>query len=90
MAKVKYFSLRYITGKKEEYINADTIDELLDIIHEKYPKMRSYDYHSNGKVAGAGDLTILVNGRNIAFLGGLDTKLEKDNVVALLLPAGGG
>jgi molybdopterin synthase sulfur carrier subunit len=91
--KVKFFtSLREITDKKVDEIqlkNAITIEELLNILSEKYSKeFREYIYNKKGKVQDF--LSFLVNGKNINVLQGFDTKLKQGDTIAILPPVGGG
>ena len=85
-------SLREITGKKVDEIqlqNAITVDELLTLLSEKYGKnFREYIYNKKGEVQGF--LSFLVNGKNINIMQGFDTKLQENDVVAILPPVGGG
>ena len=91
--EVKFFtSLREITGKKVDEIqlqNTVTVDELLTLLSEKYGKnFREYIYNKKGEVQGF--LSFLVNGKNINIMQGFDTKLQENDVVAILPPVGGG
>ena len=91
--EVKFFtSLREITGKKVDELQlqtAITVDELLTLLSEKYGKnFREYIYNKKGDVQGF--LSFLVNGKNINIIQGFDTKLQENDVVAILPPVGGG
>ena len=91
--EVKFFtSLREITGKKVDEIqlqNTITVDELLTLLSKKYGKnFREYIYNKKGEVQGF--LSFLVNGKNINIMQGFDTKLQENDVVAILPPVGGG
>ena len=91
--EVKFFtSLREITGKKVDEIqlqNTITVDELLTLLSEKYGKnFREYIYNKKGDVQGF--LSFLVNGKNINIMQGFDTKLQENDIVAILPPVGGG
>ena len=91
--EVKFFtSLREITGKKVDEIqlqNTITIDELLTLLSEKYGKnFREYTYNKKGDVQKF--LSFLVNGKNINIMQGFDTKLQENDVVAILPLVGGG
>ena len=91
--EVKFFtSLREITGKKVDKIQLQdtvTVDELLTLLSEKYGKnIREYIYNKKREVQGF--LSFLVNGKNVNIMQGFDTKLQENNVVAILPPVGGG
>lgn len=91
--EVRFFtSLREITGKKVEEIqlqDAITVEELLTKLSKKYGKeLREYLYNEEEKIHDY--LSILVNGKSINVLQGLDTKLKKGDVIAILPPVGGG
>jgi molybdopterin synthase sulfur carrier subunit len=91
--EVKFFtSLREITGKKVDEIhlqNTVTVEELLTLLSEKYGKnFREYIYNKKGEVQKF--LSFLVNGKNINIMQGFDTKLQDNDVVAILPPIGGG
>ena len=91
--EVKFFtSLREITGKKVDKIqlqNPITVNELITLLSEKYGKnFREYIYNNKGDVQEF--LSFLVNGKNINIMQGFDTKLQEDDVVAILPPVGGG
>jgi len=66
----------------------DTINVLVGRIAKK-AGLKRRGYLGNYRVIG-GDLAILVNGRNIDLLKGLDTPLEDGDEVVLMPPAAGG
>ena len=91
--EVKFFtSLREITGKKVDEVQLQdiiTIEELLTQLSKKYGKnFREYLYNEKAKVHPY--LSILVNGKSINVLQGLDTELKEGDTVAILPPVGGG
>jgi molybdopterin synthase sulfur carrier subunit len=91
--EVKFFtSLREITGKKVDRIqlqDAITVNELVKMLSEKYgKKFREYIYDKDGLTQKF--LSFLVNGKNINKMQGFDTKLEDQDVIAILPPVGGG
>ena len=91
--EVKFFtSLREITGKKVDTIqlqDAITVNELVKMLSEKYgKKFREYIYDKDGLTQEF--LSFLVNGKNINKMQGFDTKLEDQDVIAILPPVGGG
>lgn len=91
--RVKFFTtLREITGKKEdeiEFSRALTIGLLMKQLSKKYGKeFNDYVYDELGNVHG--HLHFLVNGKSIAGLNDLKTKLKDGDQVAILPPVGGG
>lgn len=91
--KVKYFTvLRELIGKKEEEIElkrATTVGDLIALIAQRHGReVESYLYDADGKVKSF--LQFLVNGKSIATLGGLETKLTNGDIVAIIPPVGGG
>ena len=81
MVKVKVFStLREICGKEFE-IDAKDVKEMLKKAGEKYGK--EFKRQSRGA-------SILVNGKNISYLGGLRTSLAPSDEAVILPPAAGG
>jgi molybdopterin synthase sulfur carrier subunit len=81
MVKVKVFStLRDICGK-EFVIDAANVKELLKESKKKYGK--KFANQTKG-------VSILVNGKNISYMDGMETELKAADEVALLPPAAGG
>ena len=89
--KVKLFAdLREIVGKKEINASAKNVGELLYYLGEKYDKLGEKLFKSNGMEEKCKFLNILVNGRNIELLEGLQTKLSEEDKIAIFPPIGGG
>ena len=91
--EVRFFtSLREITGKKVEKVqlqNSITVEELLTGFSKKYGReFMEYLYNEEGKVHSY--LSILINGKSINVLQGLDTELKESDTIAILPPVGGG
>jgi len=91
--KVKFFTtLREIVGKPQEQIelsDAVTVNELLQQLGEKHgEKFTRYLYDEEGTVRG--HLSFFINGKSITTWQGLKTKLEENDVLAILPPVGGG
>ena len=80
---VKLFAtLIEFTGKRKlEIKGPKTVGELLDRLDELYPGFK--------RQLEKGYM-ILVNGKNIEHLQGLDTPLSDDDTVSIFPPAGGG
>lgn len=90
--KVKFFALvRELAGTKELEIEGregmrinDLLKELANILPEKF---RDYIFEGN-EVSRS--LIILVNGKGISEMNGLETELKDGDEVALLPPVSGG
>ncbi|EEB74080.1 ubiquitin-like small modifier protein 1 [Thermococcus sp. AM4] len=83
MVKVKVFAtLIDIVGKRMlEIEGVKTVGELLDELDRRFPGVK--------KELEDGYL-ILVNGKNIEHLQGLETPIKDDDTVSVFPPAGGG
>ncbi|CAB49872.1 MoaD family protein [Pyrococcus abyssi] len=84
MAKVKvkvFATLIDIIGRRIFEEEAENVEDLLNKIYSKYPKVR--EELEEGYI-------ILVNGHNIEHLQGLRTKLKDGDVISIFPPAGGG
>ncbi|UCC58075.1 MAG: MoaD family protein [Candidatus Bathyarchaeum sp.] len=91
--EVKFFtSLREITDKKVDEVQVQdtiTVEGLLTQLSEKYGReFMEYLYNEKGKVHRY--LSILVNGKSVNILQGLNTELKEGDTVAILPPVGGG
>jgi molybdopterin synthase sulfur carrier subunit len=91
---VRFFTtLREIVGKGEEKYEVKvtdlTVGELLKQLEEKYGKpFQEYVYDEKGEVKSY--LQLLVNGRSITTLQGMETKLKEGDTLAIIPPVGGG
>lgn len=91
---VKFFAtFREMVNLKEIEINysspeALTIKQLLDHLIEKYPILQAEIYNEDRTVRKM--THILVNGRNIIHLKGLETLINPTDEIALIPPVGGG
>lgn len=87
--RVKFFAnLRRITGVKELEIEAETVESLLEKLVERYGDEFRDAILEDGRLRRF--IKILRNGRDIDFEEGLKTKLDKNDVIAIFPPAGGG
>jgi len=93
---VRFFgSLRALVGKKMECIKFEdreeaTVEKVLKRLSEIYGK-DFVEYVFDGKTGEIQSyLLLLVNGRSITVLGGLNTRLIDGDVLAILPPVGGG
>jgi len=86
--RVKLFAnFREIVGRNEVEIPASSVLELLTKLIERYPELERLIFKND-------DLSdyvhIVVNGRHIRDLNGLNTELGDEDVVAIFPPVSGG
>ena len=92
--KVKFFTLfrlEYGLSEIDIKVNKDKISlkELLSLIDEKANKDISKKFFTDEKKIKSSAI-ILVNGKNIFHLNGLETTLKDGDVISLFPPGGGG
>ncbi len=93
---VRFFtSLRELIGRKEETLEfpegaAVKVDTVMEVLRQRYGKpLVEYVYDcETGDVKGF--LQLLVNGKSVTTLNGLQTELSTGDVLAILPPVGGG
>lgn len=74
-------TLAKAAGEKEFEAQAKKVAEILDIVSRRY----------EGKVDKyLKNAIVLVNGKNVNFIDGRETKLKKHDVVSIYPPIGGG
>lgn len=84
--KVKLFAnFREVTGVKEIELQSSTVDEVLDLLVKKYPKLKDLFYEGS-KLRDY--VNIMVNGRNIR--GNTRYRLSEGDIVAIFPPVSGG
>jgi MoaD family protein len=93
---VRFFgSLRALIGKKVECVEFEdregaTVEKMLNRLSKIYGQ-DFVEYVFDGKTGEIQSyLLLLVNGRSITVLGGLETRLIDGDVLAILPPVGGG
>jgi len=90
MVTVRLFAVfRDAVGKKQIIIPAKDIRELVESLNSKYEKIVPFLTKTTDPLV-LEDTIILVNGRSIWFLDGLETKLKEEDVVSIFPPIGGG
>lgn len=89
MTTVRYFGpFRDLTKLKEEEVpGGNTVRGLLEVLEERYGDAFS---PAENPVPVSGRLILLVNGRHIQHLDGLDTSLENDDILSVFPLIGGG
>ncbi len=84
-----YANLREIFGKNDLVVNAPSIRDVLEYLENigsgSYIKIMR-DEKGNMRE----NIIILLNGKNIKFLNGLDTKISGEDIIDLFPPVAGG
>ncbi len=84
-------SLRYLVGCKELAVPFEaggTVRDLIRAVGEVKPELKAKIVDDAGELTGV--VQILVDGRNIVWLNGLDTIIEAENQITLIPPVAGG
>ncbi|MFQ5933159.1 MAG: MoaD family protein [Dehalococcoidia bacterium] len=86
MAQVKFLGkLREITGVITEEVESSQVRQVLERLTERFgPELSELLFPPENGAELSGDIQILVNGRNIGFLDGLDTDLEPEDRITIL------
>jgi len=89
---VRYIiTLREVVGKREEKISlpdGSTVEDVLLILAEKYGE--NFERYAHSGREGGLQLLFLINGRNVAYLDGLKTRLDDGVTLAIIPPVAGG
>lgn len=92
MQKLKLLSaLRELVGSSELELalqDGQTVRDLIHEIHEINPALSEKILAPNGELTGL--VQVLVQGRNIVWLQGLDTPIRENDTIVLLPPSAGG
>lgn len=87
-----FFFLRDAAGQDEVVIPAESapcLRELIRILLDRFgERLARQLVTANGEIRS--DVNILVNGRNVQFLSGADTRLEDEDTVSFLSAVAGG
>ena len=92
MSKIKlitFTGIKQIVGAKQIDFSADTIEDLINKLVKKYGETFSRElFTEEGKIKKI--YRIVVNGKNINLLDGFQTKLDDDDMVAIMPAIAGG
>ena len=86
-----YATLRQIVGMKIVEVSVQTektVGDLLRSLVQRYPKLGESIWYSNGSLAG--HVAVILNGRDIRHLKGVDTPITDDDILDVFPPVGGG
>lgn len=88
--EVQFLSLlRRVTKVGATEVRAATVREALVELTGRYgPALTAELFDARGEVRPY--YSLLVNGRNVEFLGGLETRLSETDVLTIIPPAAGG
>ena len=90
--RVKIFAtLRQLVGEKEVEVRVDTGDTVRNVLKKlvaEYPALRERVLDDNGNLQGS--VLLLLNGRNIEFLAGLNSTIQESDELAIFPPIAGG
>lgn len=88
--RVRVFgTLRALVGAKEVEVEAaGTVGNVLEKLTAGNPALREQVLDEDGNLQSS--IHVLVNGRSIRFLDGLDTAIQEHDQFALFPPVGGG
>ncbi len=92
MKTIRLFAtLRDVTGVKEMTIpfsDGQTVREMLATVVQVQPALGPKIFDGDGEMTGL--VHVLVHGRNIMWLNGLDTVVRDTDLIVLLPPSAGG
>lgn len=92
MKRIKLFAtLRDMVGKRfldVPFEDGGTVRELIDAIGQADPALKTKMLDKNGELSGV--VHVMVDGRNVMWLQGMDTIIRAGDDIALIPPAAGG
>lgn len=86
-----YATLRPIVGGPSVKLNGVsemTVDEMLNTLYSQYPDLKPELYKGRDDLHPA--IHILVNGRDMRYIDGVDTVIKASDEVRIFPPVGGG
>lgn len=85
-----YGYFRECVGKREMNIDGKTVEEVLNFLIENYEGFSELLLESENPMKIKPYVKVMVNGRGIEVLRGMNTKLNNDDAVVIFPPVGGG
>lgn len=86
-----YATLRDVVGGQSIHLDAAskiTVGQMLEKLFARYPALRSRLLDEEGKLQEA--IHILINGRDMRYVEGLETAISPQDMVRIFPPVGGG
>lgn len=68
--------------------NGDTIEDLIELLINKHPKLKKEFYNQNDKIIDY--ICIFINDKPINALNGMATKLKNEDQILFFIPLSGG
>ena len=89
--KVKLFaSFQEMAGTEQVEMEVSNVGEILHQLADRFPRLESEMFTSPSRDKLRSKVKVMVNGRNIEFIDGLNTKVESGDRVAVFPPIAGG
>lgn len=89
--KVKFFSnFRDLAGTAVTQLEAINVRDLLEKLVDRNEGLKDALVDSESDRELKSGVTVMLNGRNVRFLDGLDTELSEGDTLAIFPPIGGG
>ncbi|MHA1302490.1 MAG: ubiquitin-like small modifier protein 1 [Candidatus Heimdallarchaeaceae archaeon] len=84
-----FSTIKQIIGKKQLEMKAETVEDLLGQLFRKYGEGLESELTDNtGQLKKV--YRVIINGRNVNLLNGLETKLKEGDLVAIVPAVAGG
>ena len=86
-----YATLRQIAGTREVEIPVEgqqAVGDVLRAVVERYPRLSEAIWNADGSLAG--HVAVVLNGRDVRHLDGVDTPISDDDRLDVFPPVGGG